>query len=192
MKVLLFFMILFASFNIACSLEKEEANMSQNTDSPIYKFKIKDIDGDEQTLADYKGKVLLIVNVASKCGFTPQYTGLQNLYEKYADKGFIVLGFPANNFGQQEPGSNAEIKEFCSTKFHVTFPMFSKISVKGDDIHPLYKYLTGTATDPQFAGEVTWNFNKFLIDRNGNIVARFDSGDTPESEKVVEAIQQQL
>ncbi|HES59191.1 MAG TPA: glutathione peroxidase, partial [Caldithrix sp.] len=114
------------------------------------------------------------------------------LYEKYEGKEFIVLGFPANNFGRQEPGSNAEIKEFCSTKFNVSFPMFSKISVKGDDIHPLYQYLTRSDTNPKFAGAITWNFNKFLIDKNGNIVARFDSGDTPESDKVIRAVERHL
>ena len=192
MKMLLFFLIMVASLNIACSQQEKKSRMSHISDSTIYSFEVEDISGIKQTLADYKGKVLLIVNVASKCGHTPQYANLQNLYEKYADKGFVVLGFPANNFGQQEPGSNKEIKEFCSTNFHVTFPMFSKISVKGDDIHPLYKYLTGADTDRQFAGEITWNFNKFLIDKKGKIVARFDSGDNPESDKVIQAIEQHL
>ena len=192
MKMLLFFLIMVASLNIACSQQENKSRMSHISDSTIYSFEVEDISGIKQTLADYKGKVLLIVNVASKCGHTPQYANLQNLYEKYADKGFVVLGFPANNFGQQEPGSNKEIKEFCSTNFHVTFPMFSKISVKGDDIHPLYKYLTVADTNPQFAGEITWNFNKFLIDKKGKIVARFDSGDNPESDKVIQAIEQHL
>jgi glutathione peroxidase len=132
------------------------------------------------------------VNVASECGYTRQYSGLQKIYEKYKDKGFAVLGFPANNFGQQEPGSNAEIKKFCSTEFSVTFPMFSKISVKGSDIHPLYKMLTEKETNPEFAGDITWNFNKFLIDPQGNIAARFKSGDEPEGEKVIAAIEKYL
>ena len=117
---------------------------------------------------------------------------MQNLYEKYADKGFTIIGFPANNFVHQEPDNNTEIKEFCSTNFHITFPMFSKISVKGDDIHPLYKYLTRSDTNPKFAGEITRNFNKFLIDKSGNIIACFDSDETPESDKVIQAIEQNL
>lgn len=160
--------------------------------SLIYDFALKNIDGKDVKLNQYQGKALLLVNVASQCGYTPQYEGLQKIYSKYKDKGFVVLGFPANNFGAQEPGTDSEIKTFCSTKYNVTFPMFSKISVKGADKHPLYQYLTGEKTDPKFAGEISWNFNKFLIDKNGNIVARFDSKDTPETEKVVEAIEQAL
>src|SRR6266699_2483748 len=135
-------------------------------------FTVQDIDGKDVKLSDYKGKVVLIVNVASKCGFTPQYTGLEALYEKYKDQGFVILGFPANNFGKQEPGSNDQIKEFCASKFSVTFPMMSKISVKGDDIAPLYKFLTSNG---EFAGDIEWNFNKFLVDRNGNVIARYPS-----------------
>ncbi|MEJ2536237.1 MAG: glutathione peroxidase [Calditrichia bacterium] len=155
----------------------------------IYDFTVNDIDGNPVKLDQYKGKAVLIVNVASKCGNTPQYEGLQDLYKKYGDKGLVILGFPANNFGGQEPGTNEEIKDFCTTNYGVTFPMFSKISVKGEDIHPLYKYLTSAETDPEFAGDITWNFNKFLINPSGKIVARFDSKDKPESEKVVKAIQ---
>ncbi|MGH9916981.1 MAG: glutathione peroxidase, partial [Pyrinomonadaceae bacterium] len=140
----------------------------------------------------YKGKVVLFVNVASKCGFTPQYEGLQKLYTKYKDQGFVILGFPANNFHGQEPGTNAEIKEFCSTKYNVSFPLFSKISVKGDDIDPLYKFLTSKETNPEFSGEITWNFNKFLIDRTGKIIARFDSKITPEDNKVTSVIEAAL
>lgn len=158
----------------------------------VYDFNMKDIDQRNVNLAQYKGKVLLIVNVASKCGFTPQYEGLQKVYTKYKDQGFVILGFPANNFHGQEPGTNAEIKEFCSTKYRVNFPLFSKISVKGNDIDPLYKFLTSKETDPEFGGEITWNFNKFLVDKTGKIVARFDSKDTPESEKVVSAIEAAL
>ncbi len=158
----------------------------------IYDFTMKDIDGNPVKLDKFKGDVVLIVNVASKCGFTPQYEGLEKIYSEYKDKGFVILGFPANNFGQQEPGTNAEIKNFCTSKFAVTFPMFSKISVKGDDIHPLYQYLTGKETDPEFAGDITWNFNKFLVDRKGNIIARFDSRDTPESDTVMDAVRKAL
>jgi glutathione peroxidase len=158
----------------------------------VLDFKMRDIDGNDVKLDKYKGNVLLIVNTASKCGYTPQYEGLQSTYTKYKDKGFYVLGFPANNFGAQEPGTETEIKEFCTSKYHVTFPMFAKISVKGEDQDPLYKFLTDKATDPEFAGDITWNFNKFLVDRKGHVVARFSSKDTPESPAVTAAIEKYL
>jgi len=158
----------------------------------VLDFKMRDIDGNDVKLKKYKGDVLLVVNTASKCGYTPQYEGLQAIYTKYKDKGFYVLGFPANNFGGQEPGTESEIKEFCTSKYKVTFPMFAKISVKGDDQDPLYKFLTSKETDPAFAGDITWNFNKFLIDRSGKIVARFSSKDTPESEAVTSAIEKYI
>ena len=158
----------------------------------IYTFALKSIDGKEVNLSQYRGKALLLVNVASQCGYTPQYEGLQKIYSKYKDRGLVVLGFPANNFGAQEPGSDEEIKTFCSTRYNVTFPMFSKISVKGPDQHPLYQYLTNAATNPKFAGEIKWNFNKFLVDKQGNIAARFDSKEAPESETVVGAIEKAL
>ncbi len=158
----------------------------------IYDIPVKTIDGKATTLGEYKGKVLLIVNVASKCGYTPQYEGLEKIYKQYQTKGFTVLGFPANNFGGQEPGTEAEIVTFCSTNYGVTFPMFSKLSAKGADIHPLYKFLTEKETNPNFAGDIKWNFNKFLIDKNGNPIARFDSADKPESPKVTQAIEQAL
>lgn len=158
----------------------------------VLDFKMKDIDGNDVKLKKYKGNVLLVVNTASKCGYTPQYEGLQSTYAKYKDQGFYVLGFPANNFGGQEPGTDPEIKEFCSLKYKVTFPMFSKISVKGDDQDPLYKFLTSKETDPDFAGDITWNFNKFLVDRKGKVVARFSSKDKPESEAVTQAIEKYL
>ena len=142
-------------------------------------FVVKDVDGKEQKLADYKGKVVLIVNVASKCGFTPQYAGLEELYKKYADKGFVIVGFPANNFLHQEPGTDAEIKQFCTGTYNVTFPIMSKISVLGEDKAPIYKYLTEKSTAGDFAGDITWNFNKFVIDRNGNIIARYPSQTKP-------------
>lgn len=158
----------------------------------VYDFSMTDIDGKEVKLKAYKGKVALLVNVASKCGYTPQYEGLQAVYEKYKSQGFVILGFPANNFKGQEPGTNEEIKEFCTSKYNVSFPMFAKISVKGEDQHPLYQFLTSKETNPQFGGEITWNFNKFLIDKNGKIIARFTSKDTPESEAVTSAIEKAL
>ena len=158
----------------------------------IYEFKMKDIDGNDVKLKKYKGDVLLVVNTASECGYTPQYEGLQAIFDKYKGRGFNVLGFPANNFGGQEPGTEKEIKEFCTLKYKVTFPMFAKISVKGEDQHPLYSYLTSKATNPQFAGDIKWNFNKFLIGRDGKILARFESKDKPESETVTKAIEAAL
>jgi glutathione peroxidase len=158
----------------------------------IYDFTMNDIDGKRVSLADFKGKVVLVVNVASRCGFTPQYEGLQKLYLKYQQQGFVILGFPANNFGFQEPGTNAEIKSFCSAKYNVTFPIFSKISVKGDDIDPLYKYLTDKGSNPQYGGDIKWNFNKFLIDRQGNIVARFEPPVKPDSDQMVQAVEKAL
>ncbi len=158
----------------------------------VLDFKMKDIDGKDVKLNKYKGKVLMVVNTASKCGYTEQYAGLQTIYDKYNAEGFYVLGFPANNFGGQEPGTAEEIKEFCTTKYKVTFPMFAKVSVKGEDQDPLYKFLTDKETNPNFAGDITWNFNKFLVDRKGKVVARFSSKDTPESENVVRAIEKEL
>jgi glutathione peroxidase len=162
------------------------------TATSIYDIPVRDIKGRTLRLDQYKGKVMLIVNVASQCGYTPQYAGLQKLYENYREKGLVVLGFPANNFGGQEPGSEAEIAQFCSMKYNVGFPMFAKLSAEGRDIHPLYQFLTGKQTNPRFAGPITWNFNKFLIDRAGQPLARFDSSDRPESEKVVQAIENAL
>lgn len=158
----------------------------------VLEFKMKDINGRDVELKQYKGDVLLIVNTASKCGYTPQYEGLQKIYDKYKTEGFEVLGFPANNFGGQEPGTEKEIKEFCELKYKVTFPMFAKISVKGEDQHPLYNFLTAKETNPNFAGDISWNFNKFLVDRKGTVVARFSSKDAPESEAVTSAIEKYL
>ena len=160
--------------------------------APALNFKMKSIDGKEVDLSKYKGKVVLIVNVASKCGNTPQYKGLEELYEKYNKEGFVILGVPANNFGKQEPGTNEEISQFCSSKYHVTFPMLAKVSVKGEDKCPLYKYLTSKETNPKFGDEVPWNFEKFLIGRNGEVVDRFHHRVKPESEKVVKAIEAEL
>jgi len=155
----------------------------------IYSFTLNSIDGKPVSLSDYKGKTILIVNTASQCGFTPQYKSLQALYEKYQAQGFVVLGFPANNFMGQESGTNEEIKNFCSLRFKVSFPMFAKISVNGDDIHPLYQYLT---TQPTMEGPITWNFNKFIVDPQGHVVARFDSGSDPLSEEITSVIEKTL
>jgi glutathione peroxidase len=155
--------------------------------SSVHEFTLNSIDGKPAPLAAYQGKVVLIVNVASRCGFTPQYAGLEALYEKYKDRGFTILGFPANNFGGQEPGTNEEIKTFCSSKYNVTFPMYAKISVKGDDQAPLYQFLTAAT-----GSEIQWNFTKFLVDKNGKVVARFEPKVTPESPEVTEAIEKAL
>jgi glutathione peroxidase len=159
--------------------------------SGLYGFTLNSIDGKPAPLADYKGKVVLIVNVASRCGYTPQYTALEATYEKYKAQGFVILGFPANNFGAQEPGTNEEIKTFCTRKYNVSFPMYSKISVKGDDQAPLYSFLT-KETGPGIAGDIKWNFTKFLVDRNGNVVQRFEPAATPDSQEVTAAIEKQL
>ena len=158
----------------------------------IYDYIVTDIMGMETSLAPYRGKVLMIVNVASKCGFTPQYRGLQAIYDRFKHRGFEVLGFPANDFLHQEPASNSEIREFCTINFGVTFPMFAKISVRGKGIHPLYRFLTSKGTHPEFAGKITWNFNKFLVDQAGNVIGRFDSREVPESPKITDAIEKAL
>jgi glutathione peroxidase len=158
----------------------------------VLDFKVKDIDGKDVELSKYKGDVILIVNVASKCGLTPQYEGLEATYEKYKDKGFTILGFPANEFGKQEPGTNEEIKTFCSSKYNVKFPMFAKIVVKGEGIHPLYSFLTDKESDPKFAGPIGWNFAKFLVNRKGEVIARFDPRVAPDDPKIVEAVEAAL
>jgi glutathione peroxidase-family protein len=158
----------------------------------VYDIEVRDMSGRLGTLDEYKNKVLLIVNVASRCGFTPQYEGLEMIYEKYRDQGFVILGFPANDFMGQEPGTNEEVKQFCTLNYGVTFPLFSKISVKGKDIHPLYKYLTSKDTNPLYGGKITWNFNKFLIGRDGKILNRFDSATKPESEAVTKEIRKAI
>lgn len=152
-------------------------------------FKPESIDGQTVDLEKYEGKVVLIVNTASRCGYTPQYAGLEKLYQKYKDKGFVVLGFPCNQFGGQEPGTDAQIKEFCSTEFNVSFPMFSKVEVKGDDAAPIYKYLTNKDVKPAGKGDVEWNFEKFLIDREGNVVHRYRSSVKPSDDELVKAIE---
>ena len=159
--------------------------------SSIYDFTLPLLNGKAAPLADYKGKVVLVVNVASRCGFTPQYSALESTYEKYKDQGFIIIGFPANNFGGQEPGTNEEIAKFCSGKYNVTFPVYGKVSVKGDDQTPLYAYLTKDA-NASVAGDIKWNFTKFLVDRKGNVVQRFEPATTPDSPQVIAAIEAEL
>ena len=159
--------------------------------SGLYSFTLNSIDGKPSPLGEYKGKVVMIVNVASQCGYTPQYSALESIYEKYKGQGFVILGFPANNFGAQEPGTNEEIKTFCTRKYNVSFPMYAKISVKGADQAPLYSYLT-KETGAGISGDIKWNFTKFLVDRNGNVVQRFEPAVTPDSKEVTEAIEKQL
>ncbi len=154
----------------------------------VYGFTLETIDGNERSLGDFRGKVLLLVNTASECGYTPQYAGLQKLHATYEKRGFSVVAFPSNDFGGQEPGSNKEIKAFCSTKFGVTFPLFAKVTVKGPNKHPLYAMLSQTPP----AGEVTWNFNKFLIGKDGTVLSRYDSDVTPEATSLVQAIEKAL
>jgi glutathione peroxidase len=160
------------------------------TAGSLYDIPLKDIDGKATSLKAYQGKVLLIVNVASKCGYTPQYKSLEAVYEKYKGQGLVVMGFPCNQFGGQEPGSNEQIKEFCSSKYNVTFPMFDKIDVNGEHRSPLYTCLAGK--DSPFPGDIKWNFGKFLVSRDGKILKRFDSGAAPDSPEVVQAIEAAL
>jgi glutathione peroxidase len=161
-----------------------ETNMNS-----VHRFTMTDIDGKDVSLADYKGKVLMLVNVASKCGFTGQYKDLQLLYERYKDRGFVILGFPSNNFMGQEPGTDEEIKQFCTLNYGVSFPMFSKISVRGKDQHPLYAFLTDKTLHPDFGGKISWNFNKFLVDGDGRVIARFGSRDNPLDDEVATAVE---
>jgi glutathione peroxidase len=158
----------------------------------IYSLKATDIDGKERSLAEFSGKVLLVVNVASNCEWTPQYKNLQAMYLRYKERGFEILAFPTDSFGRQEPGTDAEIKSFCSLTYGVTFPLFSKISVKGKDAHPLFTWLTEKETNPQFAGKIGQNFIKFLVDRKGSVIARFDSKDDPLGDKIPRMVGQAL
>jgi len=158
----------------------------------VYDFTLNSIDGQPTPLSSFKGKVVLLVNVASRCGFTPQYTALESIYEKYKDRGFVIVGIPANNFGAQEPGTNQEIKTFCSAKYHVTFPMMAKVSVKGSDTTPLYQFLTDKNLHPDTGGEIGWNFTKFLVGPDGKVIARFDSAVEPDSAQVTGAIEKAL
>ena len=190
MKILILFIL--AILITGCSTNKVSENLNTSGNKMdeinISGITVKTIDGEDKAISDYNGKVLLIVNVASECGHTPQYEGLQRIYEKYKDRGFEVLGFPSNDFGGQEPGTNEEIKQFCETNYSVTFPLFDKIKVLGDDKSPLYAELI--KTEP--AGDVKWNFGKFLVDKNGNAVERFEYKVQPESDEVITAIEEQL
>lgn len=158
----------------------------------VFDYTLSTIDGQPAPLSAYKGKVVMLVNVASRCGFTPQYTALEAIYEKYKDRGFVIVGIPANNFGAQEPGTNQEIKTFCQSKYNVTFPMMSKVSVKGDDKTPLYQYLTDKSANPKMGGEIQWNFTKFLVGPDGQVIARFEPKVTPDSPEVTSAIESAL
>jgi len=168
---------------LAASLAANAQNAS------FHGFVVTDIDGNEFPLSRLKGKKVMVVNTASKCGFTPQYDDLQALYEKYKDKNFVIIGFPANNFMGQEPGTNQEIKEFCTTRFNVSFPMMAKVSVKGKDIHPLYQWLTQKSMNGVMDSEVKWNFQKYLIDEKGNLVDMIPPKEKPNSEKVIKWIE---
>lgn len=158
----------------------------------VYDYTMNSIDGKPTPLSSFKGQVVLLVNVASRCGYTPQYKGLESTYEKYKGQGLVVVGFPANNFMGQEPGTNEEIKTFCHSKYNVTFPMMSKVSVKGDDTTPLYKFLTDKSTNPQFGGDIKWNFTKFLVGRDGTVLARFEPNVEPTDPAVTAAIEKAL
>jgi len=155
-------------------------------------FKAKTIDGKTVDLEDYEGKVVLVVNTASRCGLTPQYAGLQQMYEKYEEKGLVILGFPCNQFGRQEPGTDADIKQFCSSNYNVSFPMFSKIDVNGGDAAPIYKYLTSQETKPAGKGDISWNFEKFLIDRDGQLIGRYSPRTKPSDAELVKAVETEL
>ena len=181
--------------NVVKEPTKAPAVAKDNQPAGPLDFVVKDINGKDSDLSQYKGKVVMIVNVASQCGFTPQYTALQAVYEKYKDQGFVILGFPANNFGRQEPGTDAQILEFCSSKFAVKFPLMSKISVKDGSEGPqapLYKFLTSKETAGDFAGDISWNFNKFIVDRNGNVIARYASPTKPDDAAVTGEIEKAL
>lgn len=173
---------LFSTALVAMSLNASAASLAE--------IPLKDIDGKDTTLKAYEGKVLLIVNVASKCGYTKQYDGLEALYQKYKGQGLVVLGFPCNQFGGQEPGTNEDIKEFCTSKFNVTFPLFDKLEVNGPGRHPLYTALAGEKA--KFPGDIKWNFNKFLVGRDGQVVQRFESKVTPESDEMAKAVEAAL
>ncbi|MFO0837248.1 MAG: glutathione peroxidase [Phycisphaerae bacterium] len=177
--------------------KKPDAAGQQRESKPVtaagpLEFTVKDIDGKDVPLSRYKGKVVLIVNVASKCGFTPQYEQLQALHAKYSERGLAILAFPANDFGQQEPAPNAEIKQFCDQKYGVKFDLFAKISVKGEQSADLYKFLTSREKNGEFGGEIKWNFTKFLVDRAGKVIARYESRIKPDADEVVKAIEKAL
>jgi glutathione peroxidase len=199
MKIFYILIFLILIINSCSQVEKgnkmkfdEENKIEKSTDNKNVSFvdiPFLTMSGDSTSLIKYKGKIALLVNVASKCGFTSQYSKLEELYQSYKDKGLVVIGFPANNFANQEPGTNEEILNFCQTNFGVTFPVMSKISVKGDDKHPLYVYLTEKSS---FSGEIKWNFSKFLVDQNGEVVGRFAPQTQPNSKKIINIIESLL
>lgn len=172
--------------------EPKPGTKTATVDPYVLGFTMQDIDGKDVDLAQYKGQVVMIVNVASKCGYTPQYAGLEKLYKEKAGKGFVILGFPANDFGEQEPGTNSDIKTFCSTKYNVTFPMFAKISVRGSEQHPLFKKISSQPKPLGGEGVPGWNFTKFLVDRDGNVVAKFDSKIKPDDPSLVKKVDELL
>jgi len=181
-----------APTNIVKDPTSSPAMAKDNQPASPLDFKVTDIKGQPCDLHQYRGKVVMIINVASKCGFTPQYKGLEALYKKYESQGFVIIGFPADNFAHQEPGTDEQILAFCKSKYDVTFPMMSKISVAGDDQAPLYKYLTNKETAGEFGFPIGWNFTKFLVDRNGNLIARWASQTTPEDKQVTTEIEKAL
>ncbi len=172
--------------------KEKVVNASSTQPAGPLAFVVKDIKGNDYDLSQHKGKVVMIVNVASKCGLTKQYAALEKLYRDNKDKGFVIVGFPANNFNGQEPGTNEEIATFCTSKYDVTFPLMSKISVKGDDKAPLYQYLTEEPTAGEYAGDIGWNFGKFLVGKDGKLIARFEPKATPDSKEVTEAVEKAL
>ncbi len=180
-----------AVFSLAACQAEDSKKGGDKVTGPL-ELTMKGIDGKDVDLSKLKGKVVLFVNVASKCGYTKQYKGLQGLYEKHEKDGLVIVGVPANEFGGQEPGSDDEIQKFCSSKYSVTFPMLSKVVVKGDGISPLYKFLTSKETNPKFAGDIKWNFEKFLVNRKGEVVGRYESKVAPESEELTKAIEDEL
>jgi glutathione peroxidase len=183
---------LFAGLLVLGSLPANAEKKGDKKVAPVLNFTMKTLDGKEVPLSKYEGKVVLFVNVASKCGLTPQYKQLEALHEKYADKGLTIVGVPANEFGSQEPGSNEEIAKFCSTNYGVKFDMLSKVVVKGDGICPLYKFLTEKETNPKFDGEIKWNFTKFLVNKKGEVVGRFEPRTEPNAPEVIKAIEAEL
>lgn len=189
--ILLLTAVVGAGMRLTASPQPETVDQPTQAQS-VHDFIMQDIEGKNVSLGEYKGQVLLIVNVASKCGYTYQYEGLQQLYTDYREQGLTILGFPANNFGRQEPGEDAEIKVFCTQEYGVEFPMFSKISVKGSDQHPLYAYLTDKTLHPETGGKVTWNFNKFLVNQEGKVVARFSTKTDPDDPELLAAIDELL
>jgi glutathione peroxidase len=177
---------------VVTATQAEERKGDKPMVPAVLNFKMKTLAGKDADLSKYQGKVILIVNVASKCGLTPQYKQLEALHEKYAKEGLVVLGVPANEFGKQEPGTDAEIADFCSATYGVKFDMLSKTVVKGEGISPLYKFLTSKETNPQFAGEIKWNFTKFLVNRKGEVIARFEPTVAPDSKEAIEKIEAAL